>query len=83
MQSTLWLNLRLVAHWIFPQLIVGQTFPLFEFLRLQGMSGDADEKHIRYQQYKYYMKKRDDKYDFMELGVLEKFPYPLTPIAPV
>lgn len=24
------------------------------------------------------MKHRDDKYDFMELGILEKFPYPIT-----
>jgi hypothetical protein len=27
------------------------------------------------------MKRRDDKYDFMELGVLEKFPYPITNLA--
>jgi hypothetical protein len=42
------------------------------------MDGEIDEKHIRFQQFKYYMKRRDDKYDFMELGVLEKFPYPFT-----
>lgn len=80
MQSTLWLNLRLLGHWLFAQLIVGQTFPLFEVFRLQGMSNEIEEKHIRYQQYRHYIKHRDDKYDFMELGVLEKFPYPFTPL---
>jgi hypothetical protein len=78
MQSTIWLNIRLMMHWLLAQLIAGQIFPLFEFFRLQGMDGDIDEKHIRFQQFKYYMKRRDDKYDFMELGVLEKFPYPFT-----
>jgi len=27
------------------------------------------------------MKNRDDKYDFMELGVLEKYPYPFNSLA--
>jgi hypothetical protein len=81
MQSTLLLQMRLVAHWVFAQQISGQVFPLFEFFRLQGFNADMDEKHIRYQQYRHYMQHRDDKYDFMELGVLEKFPYPITATA--
>jgi hypothetical protein len=28
------------------------------------------------------MKNRDDKYDFMELGVLEKYPYPFNTLRP-
>lgn len=35
-----------------------------------------EEKFVRFQQYKYFMEKRTIKYDFLELGVLEKFPYP-------
>ena len=72
------LYMRLIFHWLLAQQIAGQVFPLFEFFKLQGLTSDFDEKHIRYQQYKHYMKNRDDKYDFMELGVLEKNPYPIT-----
>lgn len=31
---------------------------------------------IRYRQYKNFIQKKDKKFDFLDLGVLEKFPYP-------
>lgn len=34
------------------------------------------EKTFRYLQYKNYMEKRDNRFDFLELGVMDKFPYP-------
>lgn len=41
-----------------------------------------EQKFIRFAQFKYYTKNRDDKYDFMELGVLEKYPYPFNSLNP-
>ena len=48
---------------------------------LKGLDFKVDEKHVRYQQYRHFMNIRDNKYDFLELGVLEKFPYPVTILA--
>jgi hypothetical protein len=37
---------------------------------------------IRYNQYEHYIKNKDSKYDFLDLGVLEKFPYPKKAVEP-
>jgi len=34
------------------------------------------EAIIRYEQYNHYAKNKDRKFDFLDIGVLEKFPYP-------
>ncbi len=31
---------------------------------------------LRYEQYQHYMKNKSNKYDFMNLSVMEKYPYP-------
>ena len=34
------------------------------------------EELLRINQYRRYMKNRDHKFDFMDLGVMERFPFP-------
>ena len=59
----------------------GNIFLTYEYFMLKGLDFKVDEKHVRYQQYRHFMDRRDNKYDFLELGVLEKFPYPVTILA--
>lgn len=56
---------------------MGQVFPLYEFKTLIGASPLTEEKIVRVRQFRYFQKRRDNRFDFLELGVLEKFPYPL------
>jgi hypothetical protein len=56
---------------------VGQLFPLYELKTLIGSPPLTEEKIVRVRQFRYFQKKRDNRFDFLELGVLEKFPYPL------
>jgi hypothetical protein len=71
------LLLRRMIIYLYGECFMGKAFPTFELIRLYGEKDELTEKHLRFQQYQYYQKHRDDKYDFMEIGVLEKFPYPL------
>lgn len=55
----------------------GNFFPLLEYAKYYSEEPDLDmEKLLRFRQYKHYLKHRKNKYDFLELGVLEKYPYP-------
>lgn len=36
----------------------------------------SEQKIIRFKQYKHFMSNKKRKFDFMELGTLENFPYP-------
>lgn len=40
------------------------------------------EAVIRYEQFENFQKNKDKKYDFLELGVLDKFPYPKKTVDP-
>ena len=70
MQSPIILTLRRMFMWVYIENLISKINPYYEYLTLKGASTDLCEKHIRYKQYKYYMKRRNNRYDFMELGVL-------------
>lgn len=80
-QSPLVLAFRRFLVWALAENIMGELFPAYELFKFYGIQGETEEKHIRHKQYQYYKKHRDDKYDFMELGVLEKFPYPINTLG--
>ena len=68
----------MIFGFILNDLIVANIYPaheIFKYFMTPEMMM-AEEKTVRYQQYKHFMKNKENKYDFLELGVLEKFPYP-------
>ena len=36
---------------------------------------ELTEAYLRYGQYENYMKNKDKKFDFLDIGILDKFPY--------
>ena len=75
--SGFWLGLRLMAFGFLNNMIMSNLFPFHEFYYLIGFPHTVEEKYVRYEQFVYFQKHRDPKYDCLELGVLEKFPYPV------
>ena len=37
---------------------------------------------LRFMQYKHYKQNRDNKFEFMDLGILDKYPFPPPPEMP-
>ena len=70
--------MKILATIFANDVIVGNIFPLHEIIIyfLDNRLLASEDKILRYQQYVYFQKRRNPKFDFLELGVLEKFPYP-------
>ena len=63
--------------WMANDVLVSNLYPAHEVITLaMGQLNKWEEKFVRKQQYNHLMAHRSPKYDFLELGVLEKFPYP-------
>jgi hypothetical protein len=77
------INTRLLLVKLANDIVVFNLFPFHELLATfcSPELMKIEEKVVRYHQYKNFMAKRDSKYDFLELGVLEKFPYPTSLFA--
>lgn len=71
-------KLRLFGFWLYVEVFMGSVF--MDYIFLSHMTHEYgfpfySENILRHRQYKYFMKHRDNKFDFLELGVLEVYPY--------